>query len=104
MSLLTHPKYQSETLSTFKPELNGSIQMECGRLIHAAIISKSFRRMLLDNPVKSVETGYCGEKFYFTREEKARIKLIQAASLEEFASQLMVAVESDVVPNLVYAQ
>ncbi len=103
MSLLTHPKFHQEPLP-LRQETCESVQLECSRLIHAAIISKNFRQMLLQNPVKSVETGYCGEKFYFTREEKARIKLIRAATLEEFASQLVQVIEFEPVPSLEYVQ
>lgn len=104
MSLLTHPKYQEAPQPTARQDAYESVQMECGRLIHAAIVSKTFRQLLLANPVKSVETGYCGEKFFFTREEKARIKLIRATSLEDFASQLTQVIEFEPVPNLAYVQ
>jgi hypothetical protein len=96
--------YQQEVAPAARQDLYESVQMECGRLIHAAIISKSFRQMLLTNPVRSVETGYCGEKFFFTREEKMRIKMIQAATLEEFACQLMQVVDAEAIPNLAYVQ
>ena len=104
MSLLTHPKFQQDALPAARQDTCESVQMECGRLIHAAIISKNFRQSLLANPVKCVETGYCGEKFFFTREEKARIKQIRAATLEDFANQLVQVVESEAVPNLAYVQ
>lgn len=104
MSLLTHPKFHEAPLPTAAQDTYESVQMECGRLIHAALISKSFRKQLLENPVKSVEAGYCGEKFFFTREEKARIKLIHATTLEDFASQLTQVIEFEPVPNLAFVQ
>jgi len=70
-----------------------SVKMECGRLIHAAIISQRFLKMLLTNPIKSIEDGFCGEKFAFTHEEKQHIKRIQALTLAEFSNQLIQAVE-----------
>jgi hypothetical protein len=76
-----------------------SVKMECGQLIHAAIINKGFRDMLLANPSKSIDAGFCGEKFSFSREEKERISTIRVKTLEEFATQLMSVVEMPVVPE-----
>ena len=70
-----------------------SVLMECGRLIHAAVISKRFLNTLLTNPIKSIEDGFCGEKFSFTREEKQQIKQIHASSLAEFSNLLIQAVK-----------
>jgi hypothetical protein len=85
-----------------------SIRMECGRLIHAAVINRRFLDMLLTNPVKSIENGYCGEKFAFTHEEKQRIKLIHASNLADFSNQLLQAVEFPVsipaVPEMAFVQ
>lgn len=83
--LLTSPKMFSEP--------HESVLMECGRLIHAAVISKRFQNILLNNPIKSIEDGFCGEKFSFTREEKQQIKQIQASSLAEFSNLLIQAVK-----------
>lgn len=66
-----------------------SVMMECGRLIHAAVISRHFQSMLLADPVKSIEAGFCGEKFSFTRQEKEQIRQIRATTLAEFSNQLM---------------
>jgi hypothetical protein len=68
--------------------------MECGRLIHAAVISRRFQKLLLTNPIKTIEEGYCGEKFAFTQAEKQRIRHIRASNLAEFSSQLMQTIES----------
>lgn len=104
MSLLTQYQVKNEMVFPVQRESSESAQQECARLIHAAIISRTFRQKLLANPVKSVEAGYCGEKFYFTREEKARMKLIQAITLDEFARQLTQVVEGAVVPQMAYAR
>lgn len=68
-------------------------QVECERLIHAAVISQRFLNGLLVDPIKSIEEGFCGEKFAFTREEKQRIKFIRARSLADFSTQLMQVVD-----------
>jgi hypothetical protein len=66
-----------------------NVNDEFGRLIHAAVISHRFCEMLLANPLRSIEKGYCGESFYFPREYKERIQSIDAKSLEEFSKQVM---------------
>ena len=98
---LTFPKKHTDP--------NESMRMECGRLIHAAVISRRFLNMLLTNPIKTIEVGYCGEKFAFTHAEKQRIKLIRASSLADFSSQLNQAVErsssiSTPAPELAFAR
>lgn len=92
MSALNLVDYIQPTLSSTLATPNESFLMECGRLIHAAVISKRFLTTLLANPIKSIEDGFCGEKFSFTLEEKQLIQQIQATSLTEFSSMLIQAV------------
>ncbi len=73
---------------------NATVKAEFGRLIHAAIINRTFRENLLANPVRSIENGYCGESFQFPREFKERITLIKAGSLEEFSNQMLQVVDA----------
>lgn len=89
MALLTQIEHLEPTLTQMQQDPNESLRMECGRLIHAAVISRRFLDGLLTNPVQSIENGYCGEKFAFTREEKQRIKHIRASNLADFSNQLM---------------
>jgi hypothetical protein len=93
MALLTQVEYIEPTYPKVRQDPYEFVRMECGRLIHAAVISRSFLGRLLTNPIKSIEDGFCGEKFAFTREEKQRIKLIQASTLADFSNQLIQAVE-----------
>ncbi len=93
MALLNKVEFNELTFPKMCQDPNESVQMECGRLIHAAVISRRFLERLLTNPVKSIEEGFCGEKFSFTREEKQRIKLIRAKTLKDFSIQLTQAVE-----------
>ena len=58
------------------------------RILSAAVISQSFRRKLLSDPARAVNSGYNQEKFHLTREELARISAIRAGSLAEFALHL----------------
>ena len=103
MTLLTSSFYQNTPIKPrTEHDPDDSAKRECSRLIHAAIVNKRFREMLLANPIKSIETGYSGEYFRFSREEKERIKHIQARSLEEFALQLTQVVESPIVSEMAY--
>ncbi|NPV75867.1 MAG: hypothetical protein HPY59_05755 [Anaerolineae bacterium] len=103
MTLLSRSLYQTPPLKPLvEHDPDDAVKRECGRLIHAAVINKRFREMLLANPVKSIETGFSGEDFSFTREDKERIRRIQAKSLEDFAVQLMQVVEKPVVTELAY--
>ncbi len=73
---------------------NATVKAEFGRLIHAAIINRTFRDNLLANPARSIENGYCGESFQFPHELKERITLIQAGTLEEFSTQMLQVVDA----------
>lgn len=62
---------------------------EYSRILTAAVVNKRFCNALLKNPALALANGFCGEKFNLTKEEKNQILSIQAASLEEFAQQLI---------------
>lgn len=93
MALLNQVEFFEPGFPKLYQDSNEAVRIECGRLIHAAVISRRFLKNLLENPVRSIEEGYCGEKFAFTRAEKQRIRQIRASSLADFSSQLMQAVE-----------
>lgn len=61
---------------------------EYSRILTAAVINNQFRKLLLANPGKAIESGYGGEHFTLAREEKTRVAAIRATSLADFASQL----------------
>jgi hypothetical protein len=67
---------------------NSMMHQEYSRILTAAVINNQFRKLLLANPGKAIETGYAGETFYLAREEKKRVAAIRATTLAEFASQL----------------
>lgn len=94
MNLINQIDIIAPTSSKMSQDPNESVVMECGRLIHAAVISKRFLSALLTDPLKSIEAGFCGETFAFTREEKQQIKHIHASSLADFSNQLIQAVEN----------
>ena len=61
---------------------------EYSRILSAAVINTSFRKMLLKDPVKAVCSGYSGEIFNLNSADKNRLASIRAASLTDFAAQL----------------
>ena len=62
---------------------------ELNRLVTAAVVSKSFCELLLDDPAEAIAAGYNGEAFLLTAEEQDLVVSIQAATLQEFAIQLL---------------
>ena len=93
MSALNQIDYYQPTSTQLFPNPYEAVLMECSRLIHAAVISKRFLNSLLANPQKSIEDGFCGEKFSFSLEEKQQITNIRASSLAEFSQLLLQAVQ-----------
>ena len=101
MTLLNKVDHFESNFPIMHQDPDESVRMECGRLIHAAVISRRFLDRLLTNPAQSIEDGYCGEKFAFTRAEKQRIKHIRASNLADFSNQLLQAVELPVSVSVV---
>jgi hypothetical protein len=58
------------------------------RIMCAAVINKSFRKLLLSNPELAVTSGYCGETFHLREDEKRFLTSIHADNLKDFAAQL----------------
>jgi hypothetical protein len=88
MSLLALHSLSEFGRPTPPPRVYHRVDIECGRLIHAALVSRRFCDLLLADPGKAIEAGYYDERFAFSRFEKDQITAIRAGSLEEFASQL----------------
>ncbi len=63
-------------------------RLELSRLLAAAVINSKFCHLLLDNPELALESGFQGEDFMFTDEERELIISIRAASLADLANQL----------------
>lgn len=72
---------------------SSSIHQEYSRIITAAVINLQFRKLLLSNPEKAIDSGYAGEVFRLAYEEKSRVASIKATSLADFAMQLTQALE-----------
>jgi hypothetical protein len=63
--------------------------LEICRLLAAAIVNRAFCQLLLEEPFQALQQGYQGETFLLSSEESDLILSIQAASLTEFASALV---------------
>lgn len=67
------------------------VEAEFSRLLHAAIINKRFCASLLADPVATIDRGYLNEHFRFSPATRAKLGMIKAATLSDFASQLNAA-------------
>jgi len=65
-----------------------SDRLELSRLMAAAVVSPKFCHLLLEDPELALETGFQGETFSFTEEERDLIRSIRADSLADLANQL----------------
>src|SRR4030043_1717012 len=67
---------------------------ELNRLLSAAVVSKSFRNMLLTNPEIALASGYQGETFNLSPEDQNWLYSICPANLIDLAAN-MVAYQHD---------
>lgn len=88
-------------LMTDSPVLQTSTQLdysssndEMNRLLCAAVVSKSFRSMLMANPEIAVASGYQGEIFNLSEEDRVWLSSIRPANLVDLAAN-MVAHQQD---------
>jgi len=63
--------------------------LELNRLLAAAAINGQFCRLLLDDPALALQSGYQGETFLLSEEERALILSIRADSLTDLARELI---------------
>ena len=58
------------------------------RLVTAAVINQKFCDLLLTSPTTALASGYSGESFDLTPEERELVLSIRASSLTDFAVKL----------------
>lgn len=63
------------------------------KLLCAAAVSRAFCQQLLTAPAQSLDSGYNGESFELNVQERALVLSVRAASLAEFANQLLEKLE-----------
>ena len=59
-----------------------------GHLFAAAIVSRQFREMLLEDPETALQRGYLGERFELSREERDRLTSARARSLADLVKTI----------------
>jgi hypothetical protein len=62
---------------------------ELNRMLCAAVVSKSFRNMLLTNPEIAVTSGYQGESFNLSDEDRSWLFSIRPTNLVDLAANLV---------------
>lgn len=62
---------------------------ELNRLLCASVVSKSFRNMLLTNPEIALASGYQGEKFNLSDEDRSWLFSIRPTSLVDLAAHMV---------------
>ncbi len=87
---------ENPMLMTDTPVLQTSTQLEysssneeMNRLLCAAVVSKSFRSMLMTNPEIAVASGYQGESFNLSDEDRSWLSSIRPANLVDLAANLV---------------
>ena len=60
-----------------------------GSVFAAAVVSGSFREMLLNNPEQALRQGYMGNRFALSPEDATLIASISAKSLPDLAQQVV---------------
>jgi hypothetical protein len=68
---------------------------ELNRLLCAAVVSKSFRNMLLVNPEIAVASGYQGESFNLSDEDRCWLFSMRPTSLVDFAANMVTFQQKD---------
>lgn len=62
---------------------------ELNRLLSAAVVSKSFRSMLLSSPELALANGYQGEAFNLSDADRSWLFSIKASSLSDLAANMV---------------
>jgi hypothetical protein len=69
-------------------------------VLQAAVVNKTFRHNLLENPLRTVEGGYCGEQFNLGAEDRRSLADVRASTLEDFTNQLMADSQPVMIPRM----
>jgi hypothetical protein len=75
-------------------QVNGNLDYpssndEMNRLLCAAVVSKSFRSMLISNPEIAVASGYQGESFNLSDEDRSWLFSIRPANMIDLAANMV---------------
>ena len=72
---------------------------DINRLLAAAVVSRQFCSILLNDPVRAIEDGFAGEHFTLSAGEYELIIAIRSSSLTDFAKQLCKALPGFYTPS-----
>jgi hypothetical protein len=67
----------------------GAYSKDLNRMLSAAVVSRRFRNLLLTDPQAALHSGYQGESFQLSENERNAVLAIHAGDLREFAAQLL---------------
>jgi hypothetical protein len=70
-------------------QIDASPSSAINRLLAAAVVNKTFRDLLLGDPVQALTQGYGGESFSLTAKERNLVLSIQADNLRDFSLQIL---------------
>ncbi|MCC6169085.1 MAG: hypothetical protein IT329_17815 [Caldilineaceae bacterium] len=75
-------------MTSARPAL-APLSKDLTRLLSAAVVSPTFRRLLLSDPAAALAAGYNGENFRLSAAEYAAVTSLRARTIPEFAAQLL---------------
>jgi len=91
MTMLTLNTYPTSSLGLIKPS---NARTGLHRLFAAAIVNDQFRETLLSQPEEALASGYLGQTFMLTDQEKMLIQSIRADTLTDLAQKVNRALKS----------
>lgn len=88
--MLTSISLRTQAPLTIDP---ASAHAGLGRVFAAAVVSSSFRDMLLTDPERALEGGYMGTGFGLSAQDAALLVSINATTLPELAQQVVKTID-----------
>jgi len=81
--LINQLNEQASAVRVHKPSCDN-----VNRLLAAAVVSRQFCHILLNNPARAIQDGFAGEQFNLSADEYELIVGIRSSSLPDFAAQI----------------
>lgn len=78
-----------ELCVTPAPPAPAPLSSDLTRLLSAAVVSPTFRRLLLSDPAAALAAGYNGENFQLSAAEYNAVTSLRAGTIRDFAAQLL---------------
>ena len=87
--MIAHSPYQTQQIQVKISSISASNGLS--RVFAAAVVSRQFCQMLLQDPVTALHNGYLGETFKLSNEEYNLLISIHAENLADLARQVNMA-------------